>query len=77
MISVFKKKSFLIFNFSLGPPSANLTSRSAPTSRRGSAQSDRLAIGLEVDDGTGRGSLPGTPLAMPRSLPPSRRGKTR
>lgn len=40
----------------LGPPSANLTSRSAPTSRRGSAQSDRVAIGLEVDDG--RGSAP-------------------
>jgi len=55
----------------LGPPSANLTSRSAPTSRRGSAQSDRGAMGLEVDDG--RGSAPSTP-ALPRSLPPSRRG---
>ena len=56
----------------LGPPGVVLTCRSAPTSRRGSAQSDRGVIG--VDDGQNeRGSLPSTPQ-MPRSLPPSRRG---
>lgn len=57
----------------LGPPSANLTSRSAPTSRRGSAQSDRGAIGMDGLGDDGRGSAPSTP-ALPRSLPPSRRG---
>ncbi|CAG7817948.1 unnamed protein product [Allacma fusca] len=56
----------------LGPPGAVLTCRSAPTSRRGSAQSDRGAIGIDGGQDE-RGSAPSTP-AMPRSLPPSRRG---
>ena len=57
----------------LGPPGTVLTCRSAPTSRRGSAQSDRGAIGIDGAQEDGRGSAPSTP-AMPRSLPPSRRG---
>lgn len=57
----------------LGPPGVVLTCRSAPTSRRGSAQSDRMVIVEGAQEESGRGSLPSTPQ-MPRSLPPSRRG---